>query len=145
MNRNAKDESVDRIRQILSRAELDGFGDKCALAACAINEVLFARHGRYVSVSNRAFRDRGMIFGHVVVEYLGCYWDSRGTISRAALLEYGVASQKDLESIGISDYSLATEVHIDTWPLETFPTMEEKTICDAFILRLLTVLESYRV
>jgi hypothetical protein len=69
-------EDVSDISRQIKRAHLEGFGGQCGVAAVAINDVVFHGKGKLVGAFNKAFFDKGILYGHVAVEMNGNYWDA---------------------------------------------------------------------
>ena len=96
-------ENLNRERTILDRiiknADLNGVGGECAAAAAiAINEELFKGAGQLILFANKTLWEMRKKLegnfggGHVVVKYLGKYWDSIGITNETLAEDFAFAS-----------------------------------------------------
>lgn len=137
------DEEIKAKLRILELARLDGYKGKCMYAAVAINEMLFGGEGQYVTISNRAYAEKGLLYGHVVVDFGGHYWDSRGIVPPNQLEIWGWADADELAHIGIFDLSLTKQVEIQSFP-EVYPSPDEREICDLFVKNLREAIQTLK-
>lgn len=88
-----------RVFAVLERADLDGMSGRCAAAAIAINEVLFAGKGGYWAAYNRPLLEKaGAFWGHVVVQAPnGVLWDAEGETLPENVEAWGMLDPEDLD------------------------------------------------
>ena len=111
---NAANE-LKKYNTIIKKAKLKGVGGLCAAAAIAINNDLFKSAGKLILVVNKTLNEWsqqngcGPGSGHVIVEYLGNYFDSRGIIDEALAEDYAYASDSQFPEEFLDEVDLTEE------------------------------------
>lgn len=107
---------LESISRTIEKAHLVGDGGNCGYAAIAINSELFGNKGKLIFVVNKALWEwsqkvEGRSFGggHVVVKYLGEYFDSRGWIDEALAEDSAFTSDADLPDDFAENNSLSED------------------------------------
>lgn len=119
----------EKIRNVLEKAQIEGYSGACGEAAKAINRAFFDNEGEIAFAINRhaAPHEEYPFIGHVACKAPdGTYWDSRGKISEESLRKWAVI---DIELVGrIQDtHDMCQEERFDAEIVCKSPEEEEWT------------------